>query len=671
MNLRILKLWRAHPIALLVELGLFAGFMISLFVMATLKTPVSTWAIIPHILCNLSLVTLLVRHRLQGRPTMYWTHFDVMVVVLFLYFAANVYYSEVRSISWESASLYMDALAAYFIGRMLFYHRVRLYTLLLVAGLGISFLGVYSQRANAQKLATSYSAQSEQAQASGNSQAARDSGEDFAIKAQFQQGVITRLVPVQRLYLLMFCFWGLTMVFLFLEKPSGLAFALYTLGMIAVFALYTLSRLNWLVGENLLSTTVATRNDKLESLRTAFRIVQAYPVTGGGLGTFPILFDAYRLNPASATVSGFNAYVYAAVETGIVGVLLLLYFLFRMPLHVIRRWRLFPNRRLRFAVLAHLLFFLMFVVQGFHDADLFRPAVWFPVWAIFGTFVSLVMVRDHVRIFESLVPAGRGNDPVAHARRVVYASAGSVFGRTPLARLPRPKMNFLRRYHISHLVSTVVITVVVLAFSGLEIAPYVANRYSRLHQGEAESSPQYGDRLDLAARIFPLDSMIWSKIGDHYSACIKEPLEIYQYADRIEPAYQKAIFYNPYRPTLYEQLYFLYRDINRSVDALQIMKAGVEANPNHLVLRLLLVRELEKVGSLALATYHVKTALFRIAPDKTELYLRLAELYELQGLPDQAKLYYQYARQVVPDSTQTRTRLQRLQQRLDLPPLTN
>jgi tetratricopeptide (TPR) repeat protein len=230
-------------------------------------------------------------------------------------------------------------------------------------------------------------------------------------------------------------------------------------------------------------------------------------------------------------------------------------------------------------------------------------------------------------------------------------------------------MNFLRRYHISHVFITMILTVVVVAFTALEVAPYVANRFSRLHEGEAESSLDYGKRLQTASRIFPLDSMIWSKIGDHYSACIKEPLQIYQYADRIEPAYQKAIFYNPYRPTLYEQLYFLYRDINRSVDALQIMKSGVEANPNHLVLRLLLVRELEKIGSLALATYHVKAALFRIAPDKTELYLRLAELYELQGIPEEAKLYYQYARQVVPDSTQTRTRLQRLQQRLSLPPL--
>jgi tetratricopeptide (TPR) repeat protein len=199
----------------------------------------------------------------------------------------------------------------------------------------------------------------------------------------------------------------------------------------------------------------------------------------------------------------------------------------------------------------------------------------------------------------------------------------------------------------------------------LEAAPYVGRQLATLEsldrpdlsseaRKEALASEDYGTALARAIRIFPLDSFTWSSLATHYESRINQPLDIYDYSGRIEAAFQQAMKLNPYR------------DVNRQGDALDVMKEGVQTNPNQLILRLLLIRELERLGDYPLATYHVKQALLTIAPEETELYLRLAELYEIQGQYTDAKLYYLYARQAVPETPQTTVRLNRLKERLGM-----
>src|SRR5690606_17431789 len=144
------------------------------------------------------------------------------------------------------------------------------------------------------------------------------------------------------------------------------------------------------------------------------------------------------------------------------------------------------------------------------------------------------------------------------------------------------------------------------------------------------------------------DSSYSSRLAEHYYARVNDPLDIYEYGDRIETAYLQAIRLNPYREGLYEGLYYLYHDTNRPEEGLEILKRGVRNNPNAWVLRMLLVRELESFGNLALATYHVKQVLHRAQPDQVQLYVRLAELYDLQGKQANAIQYYKYSMQVVP-----------------------
>ncbi len=140
---------------------------------------------------------------------------------------------------------------------------------------------------------------------------------------------------------------------------------------------------------------------------------------------------------------------------------------------------------------------------------------------------------------------------------------------------------------------------------------------------------------------------------------------MHRHAHQIEKAYLSAIEANPYRPEYYQQLFYLYREINNLSMALETMKLAVRNNPNDLVSRLLLVRELERTGSLALATWHVKQAVIRIEPGQVELYLRMAELYEQRGMRGKSRRWLQYARQVVPDTPEAQSRLRRLSDRVE------
>jgi hypothetical protein len=138
-------------------------------------------------------------------------------------------------------------------------------------------------------------------------------------------------------------------------------------------------------------------------------------------------------------------------------------------------------------------------------------------------------------------------------------------------------------------------------------------------------------------------------------------------AARIEAAFQAAVKAHPYRHQAHEALYFWYRDANDPARALQAIRAGVRYNPSNLELRLLLVRELERGGSLALATHHLKIAALRtVGSDQGNLMLQLAELFEQRGLRDQARRWWQYAQQGEDLSTQTESRLRRLGERLNL-----
>jgi tetratricopeptide (TPR) repeat protein len=138
-------------------------------------------------------------------------------------------------------------------------------------------------------------------------------------------------------------------------------------------------------------------------------------------------------------------------------------------------------------------------------------------------------------------------------------------------------------------------------------------------------------------------------------------------AARIELALKAAAAANPYRPQAHEALYFWHRDANDPARALAAIRTGVRYNPASLELRLLLVRELERGGSLALATHHLKLAALRTTgSDQGNLMLQLAELFEQRGLRDQARRWWQYAQQVDDLSAQTQSRLRRLGERLNL-----
>lgn len=607
----------------LVESLLFAMFFIAMLFLLTLRDPASNWAMVPNVLCNLGLFILVTKHFMERRPPLYWSHFDAVVVVLFAIFIANVYYSEIRVTSWRIGSLYLNAFAAFFFGRMLFYHRVRGFVISLVIALITVYALCYFLN---QKLLAS----------------AQEN--DLRLAVQIQQ--------TMRVVSLFGLFWAISLPFLLFKKPSNLLFLLYVAILLTVYAFFVWSRLNWLFLNRGTGEGIALRHEKYLTLQTALRIIRNYPFFGSGLGTFPVLFEAYKQSPHVPYATGFNSYLYCAVETGIFGLILFLYFLIRFPLHIMRRWKLFPNRRLRMAIFVFFFFLLLVFLQGLFDADMFAPATWFLIWTNVGILVGLVMVRDPLRIFDA---------PFFETRRWGSAAKGAPGWTAPARRTVGQSAKWIltRNALLLFLIAALVVSTTVA-----QALPYIAAQMARKKETEEVDNPAYGERLKRSIDLYPLLPNVWAKLANHYQKKIDRELEIYTQSDEIAAAYKNAIKLNPYDPRNYEQLAFLYTDTNNPTAALEVLKEGVMNNPNHFVLRMLLVRELEKQGSLALATYHALQALNRIAPERVELNLRLAELYELRGMRNKAMQYFQYAQQVVPDTPELEARMRRLRARI-------
>lgn len=636
------RIAREHPFAFAGEALLFILFFGAFLFLSTLRSSASTWSMIPHVLINAGGVVLVARHLVQGRPPMYWGHFDLLVLMLFAWLVANVHFSEVRAASWRSAALYFDSLGAYLFGRLFFYQRLRLYAFASVATLALVWIGAGSVL------------------------------EDALQRGDVSFLLVDRMEGLRRICWMAAGFWLISLPFLSTRRPSNSLFLLYVALIGGVYALVALSRLGWVFEPPTTEAVIAGRHERLQNLETAWRIIRNYPLTGSGLGTFPALFDAYRESRAVPYLASFSSYLYLTVEAGLVAVALLLYLFVRLPLHTIRRWRLFPNRRLRMAVVVMLAFVVLSSIHGFIDAAAFTPPAWFLFWANFGVLVSLVVIRDPVQIFETAFGWRRGvaSGELPEPEKVFHPLPGSAFAgavsaiprrrrtRSEPAR-PRKPAGPLRQA-----IPLIVTALVAVGITLLEALPYRAAQLAKREPEESLASDTYIARLEQALRLFPFAYDIWSQLGDALRERARGPLEVYRYAHQIEHAYQKAIANHPYRPEYYQQLFYLYRETNNLPRAVETIKLGVRNNPNDLLSRLLLVRELERTGSLALATYHVKQAVTRIDPGQVELYLRLAELYEQRGMRGKARRWLQYARQVVPDTPEAQNRLRRLWERV-------
>ncbi|MEI7635630.1 MAG: hypothetical protein WCK47_15280 [bacterium] len=607
--------------AALAELPLFILYYVSFFLLAVLGAPVSGWALLPHMLCNVGLFLLTLKHVRERRPPIYWGQFDAVVIVFFAYLAVNIYYSEAPGTAWSMTAVYIDSLSAYFFGRILFYRRLRAYVAGLVAALALAWGALYLARAGFLNRP--------------------------GIRLEFLP--LARADQMMELLRLMTAFWVISLPFLMLRRPSNLIFLCYGIIVFGLFGFLAAGKCAALYTQLRQPTGVETNHAAFLTTETILTISRHYPVTGTGLGTFPFLFEAFRRSPSLTTPYLLSAYFVLLVETGIAGIILLFYLLARFPLYIMRRWGLFPNRPLRMAVFIFAAHAGLCFLSGIFDAQFASPAAWFLLWGNYGTLVGLVMVRDPMRIFEG--SAARQAEGVADS------------DQEPAARSAQPPRPIGPGDYA--LLSVVLIGVIVL--TALQAAPVIAARMARKAPNEDARSAVYGARLETAVKIFPLSSELWTKLANYLQQQAVNPAEVYAGMPRIEKAYRRAIALNPHIPSNYEQLAFLYTDTNNTARALETLREGVRSNPNQLVLRLLLVRELERAGSLALATYHVRQALFRISPGQGELYLRLAELYEQRGMRPQAVRYYQYARQVIRADSPSEARFRRLRDKLRIP----
>ncbi len=617
-------------LVLLLDIAASFGLGLALALLAQATTVVSAGTFFAQLFLALAFLLAYASHNLQGRPPLYWSHFDFLVALFFIFFVASLHYSDARAVTAESLAWGANGIWAFALGRYLFFRRLRLFNVVMLAvcaGIWVTSESLLN----------------------------RITGEALSSSAAQQLIANRSLAFVVGIVLL------LAQPFFLLRKPANLVYGLWAaalLGGVSLWAVQTLLELvdawqrgaltSWSFEQGLLATT-------------AWRILKAFPIVGGGVGTWPWLAEAYRplgfvdLPPAPALVR-------MVAEWGSVGVIIFVAAWLRVPWFALSHAALFPNRRLRMAVLVFLSLNLLAAGRFFFLDDMKQPWGWTLWWALHGTFVSLVVVRDPLRIFyEPVSLASASTGQRLSPKRWVSHAVHSALRSGELAKSSEPTFSW------SSILRVVWASLLILAVAIIQALPFSANVLVKQANNASLAPQEKAKLLERAVRVFPLSAEAWAKLSQSYQELASgDSLATLALAPQIEAACRRAIDLNPYQPGYYHQLAYYYADTGSAARSLEVLRAAVANNPNHLVTRLLLVRELERAQSYALASWHLRQAFLRLAPQRAELLVRLAELYELRGMRGDAVRYCQYARQGLSDTSSALLRLRRVAERLGL-----
>lgn len=617
-------------LVLTLDIAASVGFGLALALLAQAASVFSAGALVAQLSLALAFLLAYVSHNFLGRLPLYWSHFDFLVAVFFVFYLASLHYSDARSVTAESLVGGLNGIWAFGLGRYLFFRRLRLFNLVMLAvcaGIWLtseSFLN-------------------------------RLGGE--AISSPTAQQLIANrsLAFVVGIILL------LAQPFFLLRKPANLVYGLWAVALLAGVSLWAVQAVLELLDAWQTGALTSWSFEQGMVATTAWRILKAYPLVGGGAGTWLWLAEAYR--PLGfVDVPRVPAIVRMAAEWGIIGVAAFLVAWLRGPWFALRHAALFPNRQLRMAVLVFLSLVLLAAGRLFILDDMNQPWGWTLWWACHGTFVSLIAVRDPVRIFYapvSLVTASSGQR--LSPRRWIGHAVHSALRTGEAAGLERPPFSWAIAGRIAW------VALLILAGAITQALPYSAYVLVKRANDAALAPQERGKLLERAVRIFPFYAEAWAKLSQSYQQLATgDSLAMLALAPQIEAACRRAIALNPYQPGYYHQLAYYYTDTGTAARSLEILRVAVANNPNHLVTRLLLVRELERAQSFALASWHLRQAFLRIAPQQAELLVRLAELYELRGMRAEAVRYCQYARQGLSDTASALLRLRRMAERLGL-----
>ncbi len=617
----VLKINRTDLTVILLDVFALLCFGAALVLLGLSDAPLGFQPMLAHTLLAAAVVGSIAAHNLVGRLSLYWSHFDFLVAVFFAYLFATLYYSEARGATATSLTWMVDGVWAFLLGRYLLFRRLGSFTI-------VAFCVCLGLWAVAESLLSRAGPSNEMAQ---SALASLESTQSLA----FTFGLVILLAQP----------------FFVLRKPANLVFVLWAGALLIGVTVWCVHSLLALIESYRLGLLGNWTFAQTVLFATARRLFLAYPVTGGGAGTWPWMAPAFRPVGYVELPAIVPAAIRILCEWGAVGTFFFLAAWLRVPWFVVRRWELFPNRRLRLSVFVFLSLMLLAFVRLFVADDFGQPWGWVFLWALFGTFVSLVAVRDPMRIFYE-------KWALAEQQALTMPRAAGAKS-SALMRRPPSRLAIVLRTAMAAVTALVLLT--------LQAMPHRAAALAQRQQGESLSAMSYGERLERAVFIFPYYADGWARLAQHYQErAAGDSLALLALAPRVETAYRRAIDANPYVPTFYEQLALFYNDTNAPARSLEVLRLGVANNPNHLVVRLLLVRELERAQSYALATWHLRQALFRIAPLQAELFVRLAELYEYRGMRTAAIRSCQYARQGLPSTSSALMRLRRIAERLGI-----
>ena len=175
---------------------------------------------------------------------------------------------------------------------------------------------------------------------------------------------------------------------------------------LAAAAVLFLAFVGWLGGEALLQRYSVPRTQELMQpgrpliVKDSLRLIARKPVTGWGLGTYPIVFPQFRTFYTSLFVNhAHDDYVELIAETGVVGAAAIGWFLFALYRAGLRKAATQQSRMIEATTLVALTSCTAIVAHSFWDFNLQIPAnaaLFFAFCGMAATQITAPRVREHV-----------------------------------------------------------------------------------------------------------------------------------------------------------------------------------------------------------------------------------------------------------------------------------
>lgn len=243
---------------------------------------------LPHILIASAFILVLIVNNLFSSLPFIGNKHDTRVLVVFALLCLNIYYSEMRGLSWQIVAYFFDAICLYYIARLFLCHHLKFFFLFITTFFFLSYIYPYA-----------YSS---------------ESSSPFSV-----YGSTKSFMGLFFLYSLLSC------VFIFWRRITAVHVFLFVMVFLFAFSLVFYRVFSPYFSYLFNTDSYSLVQQSVKSFETSLFIFKDFPLFGSGLGTYPFAYEAYRSGPPLSLAYVQSSLLVALADLGAIGLLTFLW----------------------------------------------------------------------------------------------------------------------------------------------------------------------------------------------------------------------------------------------------------------------------------------------------------------------------------------------------------